>query len=64
MKPRKIYRVVVRLDRGSAGGWCWVATDAAGKTELGISRAGYQSKYNAKRGARRACGPKVRIVEQ
>lgn len=58
----KVYRVVVKRDAGPAGGWGWTPTDAQGRVKLAGGRAGYSRKSDAARGARRACGAKVRIA--
>ena len=56
----KVYRVVVEQQRN--GGWKWTPTDAQGKVKLAGGRSDYGRKHDAVRGARRACGAKIRIA--
>jgi len=56
----KVYRVVVEQQR--SGGWKWTPTDAQGKVKLAGGRSDYGRKSSAVRGARRACGAKIRIA--
>lgn len=55
----KVYRVVVRK---RADGWGWFPTDAIGRVNISGGVSGYTRKDSAVRGARRACGSKVKIA--
>jgi hypothetical protein len=56
----KVHRVEIRKQK--TGHWEWVPTDAQGRVRLGGGRNDYSRRSSAIRGAKRACGPHVKIV--
>jgi uncharacterized protein YegP (UPF0339 family) len=56
----KVYRVEIRKTK--SGEFSVVPTDANGRITLG-ELGSYASKWSAKRGARRAYGAKVKVVD-
>ena len=59
MAAAKVYRAVV--ERQADGGFKWTPTDAQGRVKRGEGATDYTRRHDAVRGARRACGAKIRI---